>query len=96
MTIGEMIKKVDTYNEVAKIAGVDKICLVFQDGSERETVRDIKSFKEYLKETYIDCYAKAIINNASWEMDEDCEISAVDNWGYEHKGFPSFRLWVEL
>lgn len=95
MTIKEMCKKVETYNEVANIAGVDKIELRFSKGyGMSEPVKDYKSFKKYIKDEYIDCFADAILNCSEWEMDEDREIEATDKWNYTHKDICGFCLKV--
>ena len=95
MTIKEMLKKVEAYNEVAEIAGTDKIELRFSCGYAcSEKVKDMKSFRKYIKDEYIDCFAEAILNKTDWAFDEDREIAVVDKWNYMHIDVCGFVLAV--
>lgn len=87
MTIKEMIKKVDTYNEVARSMSEwkNKAELHVKIGNFGEiiTVKDFKSFKSYMKAEYIDCVADAILNCADYHFDTEINVHAADYYGNE-------------
>ena len=76
MTIKEMIKKIDNYNEVADAIGGMKMELRFTEGySLSRKVNDYKSFKKYLKAIYINEAVTAIINYNEYEFNKQIELN---------------------
>jgi hypothetical protein len=90
MTINEMLKKVDTFNEMSEMLGVrfnTKACLVMIDNStvvsECHTVNDMKSFRKTVKEIYVDEFAKAILTYKDYEFNSPVTFERVDVFGYK-------------
>lgn len=87
MTINEMLKKVDTYNEMSEMLGVrfnQKVQLVMIDStiiSETYTATDMKSFRKAVKETYIDRCAKAILEYKDYEFNTPVTLETIDAFG---------------
>ena len=81
MTINEMIKKVNTYNEVARAVGFKELKLTMHYGSDgitfyRTDVEDMKSFKRFLNEELIEECVKAILSE-SYEFETRKEFNVV-------------------
>lgn len=71
MTIKEMLKAVETYNEVAELVGSQKAVLVMGDEfSSRTEVHNMKAFRKLVKEEYIEEMAEAILNSKNYEFNE--------------------------
>ena len=82
MKIKEMIKKIDTFNEVAEMIGNEKAELRCRIGFGFSIpVTDEKSFKKQIKEEYIPIMAKAILDFVGYEFNEEVEINVTDAWG---------------
>ena len=54
MTLKEMIKKVNAYNELAEIMKTSKVVLGLSVDFDNEHFDDYKSLTEHLKENYVD------------------------------------------
>lgn len=83
MTIKEMIKKVETYNEVARTIGRRELKLTMYNylfiGSSCGThidVTDFKALKKWIKEEQIEETAEAILN-ADYEFETRKDFSVV-------------------
>lgn len=88
MTIKEMIKKVNTYNELAKQFGENEKQLYMHRGfSEWVNVTSFKEFKHFIEETYIEEFAKSILNCNEWDFDKPVQIVAYQ-FGQELKSDP--------
>lgn len=62
MTIKEMFKKVEAYNEIAKIVGAHEMMIVFEDDIyTHEKFATYKEFVKFAKETYIAPVYNAIL-----------------------------------
>lgn len=71
MTINEMLKKVEAHNEVAELVGNHKAVLVMEDESfSRTEVHNMKAFRKFVKDEYIEEMAKAILNSKNYEFNE--------------------------
>jgi hypothetical protein len=82
MTIKEMIKKVNTYNEVAEIAGTDKMILQLETGAGYHcNILNYKSFKNWIRELYVPCVAEQVLNCATYEFDTYTELRCTDSLG---------------
>ena len=85
MTISEMLKKVETYNEMSELMGVrfgSKAELTMIDKSvvnEYHTMN--KGFKKAIKETYIDCCANAILNYKDYQFNTPAVFQVKDAFG---------------
>lgn len=87
MTIAEMFKKVETYNEMSKLLGVrfgSEAKLVMVDRSVVNTyyqAEDFKGFKKLIKEEYINCCAEKILNCKDYEFNAPITFETVDSFG---------------
>lgn len=99
MTINQMLKKIAIHNEVAKAADINSNKAVLRFFTEYNKwgveVKDVKSFRKYIKEEFIDCFADAILNHTDWAFDEEVEITATDRWNHTHKGVCYFFVYIE-
>ena len=82
MKIKEMLKKVETYNEVAEVLGNRKAVLNFVDSVGDSIlvsteVTDYKEFAKYIRDTYITDVAKSILN-LEYEFGETRLVSWLD------------------
>ena len=75
MTIKEMLKKVEAFNEVAEAMGANKAELRFADQwmegywNQSIPVQDIRSLKKHLNDKYYEDTVKAILNCAEYTLD---------------------------
>lgn len=96
MTIKEMIKKVEAYNEVANVMGTEKAVLKFEYGfGWGKEVEDLASFKKYMKDEFIKEMVDAIMNFKEYEFDKDFEISFEDRFGKSYAEEISFYLYTK-
>ena len=98
MKIKEMLKKVETYNEVAEVLGNRKAVLNFVDSfgdsilvSTSTEVTDYKEFAKYIRDTYITDVAKIILN-LEYEFEETRLVSWLDVMGYTQYVRVSFEI----
>lgn len=79
MTIKEMLKKVEIYNEVAEQLGNQKAELRFVEGyGLSDPVGSFATFRKYIKETYIKTVAEDILKYDGYEFGTEAEF--VDEW----------------
>ena len=86
MTMKELFKKVDTYNEIAEMMGTDKAKLVLTyidiitkcEGS----FKTYKEFTKFVKSEYQKEVAENLIKSKDWELDG--EITFQWGWNKEH------------
>ena len=97
MKIADMIKKIDTYNEISEMIRRPKVELRFSARfGQSVTVTDMKSFRKYIRSEYIDCVANAILNYDGYNLYEDATITTVDYFGdelHEEVEFTCPELW---
>lgn len=81
MTIKEMLKKVEVYNEVADQTLVDKTVLKFwvEHGPSTE-VKNYKDFAKFVRDEYTEETADRILNCKDYKFDKDVEF--IDEWSY--------------
>jgi len=77
MTMKEMFKKVETYNEIAELMGTDKAKISFYDLPCFGGIHfsNYKEFSKYIRQEYIKEIADAILKHDGWEIDKEIEIS---------------------
>lgn len=82
MTIKEMLKKIENYNEMAEIVGGEKLELrmVFEYGLSDE-VKSYKEFSKYIRDEFIDEIAKPILEYKGYEFHKEYVIERKTKWG---------------
>lgn len=77
MTIKEMFKKVDGYNEVAEMLGTEKAELRFKldHWCLSEAAENYKSFAKYVRETYIKEIADAVLKCDKYELNKEMQFT---------------------
>lgn len=75
MTIKEMLKKVEGYNEVTQYLTIDPASLVFEDTvgtytANREYMTTYKTFTKFINDNYFDEIADAILSFTGYEFGE--------------------------
>ena len=86
MTLREMFKKVEAYNEIAvlmrtqeaKISFVDRGCHFGED------FEDFKSLNKYVKTEYIKELAELVLKSDEWEFDKEINFVWTDYFGDKH------------
>lgn len=97
MTIKEMIKKVNTYNNLSEEFG-DRRRIVLKSciGLGSRVIVRVNSwmeFRDYIKSEYIDVVAKMILACDQYSFTGKTEVTAVDSWGY--KFVEEVEFWTE-
>ena len=94
MTLKEIFKKVETYNEIAELMLSQKARVHYYDCScfSGEHFTDYKSLAKYIKREYFKDCADMILKADDYEIDGRKEINWIDYFGDEHK----FEIVVEL
>lgn len=81
MTLREMFKKVETYNEIANLMHTDKAVIEFSEGIvTHEKFDSYKEMSKFIKREYIKEVADKILK-ADWELDGEIEFSWTDAFG---------------
>lgn len=83
MTVKEMIEKVNAYNEINQVLGLQlkiKLMATISDIDHIE-VTSWKEFKKYANDEYVT--ANEILNYRFYEFDEVAELHYIDAMGYE-------------
>lgn len=83
MTVREIFKKVDAYNEVAEIMGTDKAIVKVAGFSFSclDEFENFKDFRAYLKREIIDTLANAVLACDEFENDKPVTITYTDIFG---------------
>lgn len=82
MTIKEMFKKVEAYNEVAELIGSNKAVLeITLDVHFSEKFSTYKEFKAYIKREWIDELAKAVEGYDKYEYETPLFFPYTDKFG---------------
>ena len=82
MKIAEMIRKIDTYNEIAEMIHQPKMELRFYVRFGLSVpVRSLKDFRRYVRKEYISCMADAILAYDGYSFDEEATIQCTDKFG---------------
>ena len=85
MTMKELFKKVETYNEVAELMMTEKaeICFTYAFLS-YEKFTNYNDFRKFIRKELIKDVADKILKADAFEFDKDMEISWTDAFGYTH------------
>lgn len=86
MTINEMIKKINAYNEVADEIGQPHVHLGFRASYYDDCLaieEDPKAFRKHLKDTFIDVAVKAFTDCNTYEFNKEVHLEFRDKWGWE-------------
>ena len=85
MTMKELFKKVETYNEIAEMMGTDKAKLVLTDIDDKfgyakveGSFKTYKEFTKFVKDEYFKDVAENLIKSKDWEMDGEITFQ----WGW--------------
>lgn len=81
MTLKEMMKKVETYNEVAEVMGTQRAELLLEDGNVYEYFETWAELRKYIRREYVSEYADALLKTNTYEMDKETEINWTNHWG---------------
>ena len=78
MTMKELFKKIEAYNEIAKIMGTDKAQIYFADVDPKfgtslggEHFDDFVAFRKYVRGEYHKEIADKILKADCWDFDQD-------------------------
>lgn len=89
MTLREMFKKVEAYNEIAALMRTQeaKIDLVECDGGcyFGETFSDYKSLSRYVKKEFIEELADLVLKCGEFDFDKRVDFRWTDNFGDVHE-----------
>ena len=87
MTLKEIFKKVETYNEIAEIMLTHKAKIYFytrEPGSifrYGDSFESYDNFRKYIKKEYYTETANVILKSCSFEMDKEIEFEYTDYFG---------------
>ena len=83
MTIKELFKKVETYNEIAELMNTRKASISFYDYGvfHGESFETFNEFRKWLRGTYIKEMADVILKLSDWEFDKKVTIKHTDYFG---------------
>lgn len=91
MTIRQLFKKVETYNEIAKKIGAHEIEVnVTFDYYRTESFSTFRSFKMFTDKELLEQLAEAILTSNRFEIGEKAVIEWDDNWDW------SCQTYVEI
>lgn len=74
MTLKDMAKKVETYNELAEVMGTDKIELNITEGYFHNSFTNWKDLQKFIKAEYVKEAAQAILKADGYEMDGELGV----------------------
>lgn len=83
MTLKEMFKKVEAYNEIAEMMNTRKAKINFYDveiyqGNSFETYDDLR---KHIRNEYIKEVAEKVLKSDGWEFDKELTIEWTDYFG---------------
>lgn len=82
MKIAEMIKKIDSYNEVAELIRQPKMTLKFSVRYALTVeITNLKDFRKYIRNEYIPEMADAILSYDGYSFYEEATIQCTDKFG---------------
>lgn len=96
MTVKELIKKVEVYNEVAEHVNgrtAELRVLIGDFAVLSETVGDWKHFRSYVTDMYIGCVAEKILEGKEYDFNKPVTVTCVDKFGDELHETIEFVLW---
>ena len=80
MTLKEMFKKIEGYNQIAEIMGTDKIYLGFNINASDERFTNLKDLKKWVNEEFIEELASVVLNFDQYEFDTDRAMEFTYRW----------------
>lgn len=80
MKLKEMMKKIEAYNEIAKIMGNDKAGLKPDDGFCEQTFQSWDALKRFINKTYVKPAVKELFQYDGFEFNTRATIHWVDDW----------------
>lgn len=88
MTLKEMFKKVETYNEIAEMMQTEKAQIYFYINlgpcNSGEHFSNFKDLRRYIKKEFVSECAEKLLAADNWELDGEIEIDScgtVDRFG---------------
>ena len=84
MTLKDMMKKVETYNEIADLMGTQKAALAFADTYRTERFLCYSDLWKYIRRKYLKEVADLILKDDTWGIDEDTTLIWKDAFSKEH------------
>lgn len=84
MTLKDMMKKVETYNEIADLMGTQKAEIAFVDYPRSERFKTYSELRRYIRQEYVKSLAELILNDSTWEMNEPTTLIWKDAFSIEH------------
>ena len=88
MTLKELFKKVETYNEVAELMSERKAAIHFTTCDPKctlvrfgDTFKGFADLRKYVRENYTKEFADMILKSTDFEFDADIKFEWADYWG---------------
>ncbi len=91
MTMKEMFKKIEVYNEIAEMIGTTKAKIALTSTKNgftncEETFKTYKEFTKFVKDEYFPDVAENLIKSKEWEMGGEITF----NWGWDNDHTSTF------
>lgn len=85
MTLKEMFKKVEAYNEIAELMRTDKavIYLYSKDCHTGKEFSKYEDLRKWVRKEFIKGTADRVLNHDGWEFDKEYTFNWIDNFGWE-------------
>lgn len=87
MTLKELFKKVEAYNEIAALMGTTPARIFFNTDPQfgfGEYFENFTDMKKYIKEEYIDPLADMVLKYKEWDFDKQADFLWTDSFGDDH------------
>lgn len=87
MTLKELFKKVEAYNEIAEMMHSRKAKIHFYMRASGcnicfgESFESFESLRKYIRNEYLKEMADAVLKCSDWELDQEMEITYTDHFG---------------
>ena len=93
MTMKEIFKKIESYNEIAEMIGTDKAKIILTDneGSYPKcegSFRTYKEFTKFVKDEYFKDVAENLIGSKDWELDGTITF----HWGWDKENISTYGV----
>ena len=83
MTMKEMFKKVEAYNEMAEFMRTDKAVICYCDNCfTAARLESFDSFRKYIRREYVKEIADAVLKFSDWEFNKEITLEWTDCMGY--------------
>ena len=77
MTMKDIFKKIEVYNEVAELMNTQKAKIAFGEKFSSDRFENYSEFRKFIRKEYIDEVADKILKSEDWKIDGEVEIQ----WG---------------